>query len=143
MADDTLQDQRYVLDACALIAYFNDEVGAEKVEELLERARQGEAQLYVAAVNAYEVYYDSLKRDAGQAQQLLEDVYAMPLTMVEPLDRSLMQSAGEFKTKHRISLADSIALGLSRRFDALLVSSDHHEFDTIEREGIVQFWWIR
>jgi predicted nucleic acid-binding protein len=135
--------ERFVLDACALIAYFNDEVGAEVVEDLLERARQDRARLYVAAVNVYELFYDCLKRDAATAQQLVDDVYGLPLTVVEALDRALMHHAGGFKATYRVSLADSVALGLAQQHNAHLVSSDHHEFDPIDEDGKARFQWIR
>lgn len=143
MEDYPAHEKQFVLDACALIAYFNDEVGADKVEELLDRAGQDQIQIYVAAVNVYEVFYDSLKRDGDQARKLLDDVYHMPLAVVEQMDRSLMDHAGKFKANYRVSLADSIALGLAQQIGAVLVSSDHHEFDTIERDGAGRFWWIR
>lgn len=143
MAVDTSPDGLFVFDACALIAYFNDEVGAEIVEKLLESARQGETELYVAAVNVYELYYDCLKRDGATARQLVDDLYDLPLTVVEELNRPLMQNAGKFKAKYRISLADSVALGLAQQRNAYLVTSDHHEFDTTERDGSVRFLWIR
>ncbi len=97
MTSDNDQGERFVFDACALIAYFNDEVGAEVVEDLLERARQGDARLYMTAVNVYELFYDCLKRDAATAQQLVDDLYDLPLTVVEVLNRPLMRYAGEFK----------------------------------------------
>jgi len=143
MSPDTDLGERFVFDACALIAYFNDEVGAEVVEDLLERARQDRVRIYVAAVNVYELFYDCLKRDAATAQQLVDDVYGLPLTVVEVLDRALMQHAGGFKTTYRVSLADSVALGLAQQHNAHLVSSDHHEFDPIDRDGKARFWWIR
>lgn len=143
MASDSNPDERFVFDACALIAYLNDEVGAEMVEELFESARHNEIQLFVAAVNVYELYYDCLKRDDATAQALVDDIYELPLTIVEELNRPLMQSAGKFKAKYRISLADSVALGLAQQLNAYLVTSDHHEFDTIERDGGACIWWIR
>ena len=133
----------FVLDACALIAYFNDEIGAEVVEALLDQASRNEIHLYVAAVNVYELFYDCLRRDASVAQQLLDDVYSLPLTVVEQLNPSLMRSAGEFKRSYRVSLADSMALGLAQQLDACLVSSDHHEFDSIDRDNKLKFRWIR
>lgn len=143
MASPMNPNERFVFDACALIAYLNDEAGAEIVEELLESARQDKIELYVAAVNVYELYYDCLRRDNATAQELVEDIYDLPLTIVEELNRPLMQNAGKFKAKYRISLADSVALGLAQQLDAFLVTSDHHEFDTIERDGVIRFWWIR
>ena len=91
----------------------------------------------------YELFYDCLKRDAATAHQLVDDIYRLPITVIEVLDRPLMQSAGAFKVAYRISLADSVALGLAQQLDAQLVSSDHHEFDQIEADEKACFFWIR
>jgi predicted nucleic acid-binding protein len=134
----------FVFDACALIAYFNDEIGSEKVEELFEQANRNEIDLYAASVNLYEVYYGALKRGSlDKAEELLKDLYSLPLTVVETLDQTLIRLAGHFKTAYRLSLADSVALALAKQFNAHLVSTDHHEFDVIEKSGEVQFFWLR
>lgn len=143
MTPEAVQDERYVFDACALIAYLNDENGAVIVADLLSRARNQQTQLYAAAVNVYELYYDCLKRDADTARQLLDDVYSLPISVVETFDRPMMQAAGDFKVAYRISLADSIALGLAQHLGAQVVSSDHLEFDPIDRDGKARFRWIR
>ena len=143
MTPGTVQVERFVFDACALIAYLNDEDGAIVVADLLARARSEQIQLYAAAVNVYELYYDCLKRDVETARQLLDDVYGLPITVVEALDRPVMQGAGAFKVAYRIALADSIALGLAQHLGAQVVSSDHQEFDPIERDGKARFRWIR
>lgn len=132
----------FVLDACALIAYLNDEPGADKVEHLLDLAREDRVQLYVASVNIYEVFYDCLKRDANMARQLIDGIYDLPITVVESLNRPLMHAAGWFKITYRVSLADSIALGLAQESGARLVSTDH-ELDQIEREGKMRFYWLK
>lgn len=133
----------FVLDACALIAYLNDEPGGEKVENLLDQAHQGRVRLYVASVNVYEVFYDCLKRDVATARLLLDDIYSLPVTIVETLDQPLMDASGRFKITYRVSLADSIALGLAQIMSARLVSTDHHELDQIDRDGKMQFYWLR
>ena len=56
MPIDDDQVERFVFDACALIAYLNDEPGADKVEDLLDQAQQNRVQVYVTAVNIYEVF---------------------------------------------------------------------------------------
>ena len=75
--------ERYVFDACALIAYLNDEVGAKVVEDLLALATQERVQCFVAAVNVYELFYDCLKRDAATAHQLVDDIYRLPITVIQ------------------------------------------------------------
>lgn len=135
--------KRFVIDACALIAYLNGEPGSDVFDDLLRQSRNGEAELYASSINIYEVYYDCLRRDTQTAQQLLDDLYCLPMTIMETIDRNLMQAAGIFKTKYRVSLADSIALALAQQLDVRLVSTDHHEFDSIDKAGIIQFMWLR
>jgi len=135
---------RYVLDACALIAFLNDEKGADKIEHLIEQSQAGAIKLYASSINIFEVYYDALRRTTSQkADELLVDLYEMPIIIVETVDRALIRAAGYFKTTYRISVADSIALGLAKHLNAYLVSTDHHEFDVIEASGDVLFSWPR
>lgn len=143
MPTDVGQPGYFVFDACAPIAYLNDEPGADKAESLLEQAHEGGVRLSIASVNVYEVFYDCLKRDVTTARQLLDDIYNLPITIVETLDRPLMDAAGQFKVTYRISLADSIALGLAQSMGAHLVSTDHHELDQVARDGKMQFHWLR
>ena len=134
----------YVLDACALIAFFNDEEGAEKAEQLLKQAKAGNVKLSAMSINLYEVYYDALRhKPLEEAKKLLVDMYAMPITIIEKLDRSLIQTAAYYKTTYSMSVADSFALALATQLDASLVSTDHHEFDEVDKSGEVTFFWLR
>jgi len=144
MAEGPTSPARFVLDASAIIAYFNDEDGADKVEQLIEQAQSGEAELYAASINLYEVFYDTLRRGSSEkAEEVLADLYALPMTVIETLDRALMRHAGRFKTTYRLSVADSFALGLAKMLGAQVVSTDHHEFDPVEKSGDVRFVWLR
>ena len=136
--------ERFVFDACALIAFLNGEDGAEKVERLIEQAQAGEIEIFIASVNLYEVYYDSVRRSsANKAEEVLNDLYEMPVTVVETIDRAIMRPASHFKTAFKLSLADSIALGLAKQLGAQVVSTDHHEFDVVEKSGEITFFWPR
>jgi len=55
----------------------------------------------------------------------------------------LLQAAARFKTRYKISLADSFALGLADVLDAVIVSADHHEFEPVEQAGEVTVMWFR
>ena len=63
----------HILDACALIAFLQDEPGAEVVEDLLEKP---ENQCIVHAINATEVQYDLLLRGATEDASALEELLA-------------------------------------------------------------------
>jgi len=47
------------------------------------------------------------------------------------------------KATYRISLADAIALEETRESDAVILTSDHHEMDIIEKSEPIRFEWIR
>jgi len=53
--------QNYLLDACALIAFFDGEEGEPVVKELLHRARRGEIAISIHAANLIEVYMEFTK----------------------------------------------------------------------------------
>jgi predicted nucleic acid-binding protein len=140
----TAKTEYFVFDACTLIAFFNDEVGADKTEQLIERARMGEIQVYCMSINVYEVYYDTLRHnDLKKAEELLNDIYDLPFTIIESIDRAMMRDAGYFKIKYKMSVADSFALALAKQLDAKIVTTDHHEFDPIEKDDELQFFWLR
>ena len=144
MADESSLPEKYVLDACALIAFLNDEVGAEKVEQLIEQAQSGEVELFASSVNLYEVYYDAWRHSSPEvADSLLTNLYTMPMTVIETVDRAIIRAAGYFKTTHRRSVADSFALALANQLDAHLVSTDHHEFDPVDNSGDAKLFWVR
>ena len=65
----------HVFDACALIAYVNNESGADAVENLLEKAVNDEVTILMHKLNLLEVYYYILKKyDEKAALKLLDDI---------------------------------------------------------------------
>ena len=130
-----------VLDACALIAFLNDEAGAEIVANLLRDTPSVE----MAAVNLLEIAYDAVRR-TGQpsaARDILESVRQLPISIRWDIDSAVIECAAGLKTRFRISLADSIALAVAAACNAPLVTSDHHEFDPIASAAEARFLWIR
>ena len=111
MKSDWKNEPLIVLDACALIAFFNDEPGSDHVADILLHAPRTE----MAAVNVLEIAYDSIRRTglASAATEILEAVAQLPIHVRWNLDPVLVEKAAELKTSFRISLADSIALALS------------------------------
>jgi hypothetical protein len=45
------------MDACALLAFLNDESGADVVESLLQQIKTGECTLFMHKLNILEIYY--------------------------------------------------------------------------------------
>jgi predicted nucleic acid-binding protein len=135
---------RYVLDACALIAYYNDEEGSESVESVLSEALNGDSDISIHHVNLFEVYYD-LQRSGGEdkANKAMDSFGDSPIAVIDTFTNELMKEAARFKLSFKISVADAFALATAKLENATLVTADHHEFDAIEEAGELNFLWIR
>lgn len=131
----------YVFDACALIAYLNQEAGGESVERLL---KQTECVRLMSIVNVYEVCYDAARVSGlAEGMTLYRKIKILPFDILRELDDQTLEHAIYFKITYAISVADAIALGLSKARNATIVTADHHEFDQIDQANELDFHWIR
>jgi predicted nucleic acid-binding protein len=104
-----------------MIAFFNNEEGADKVEELLWQGNRAPNSLFMQEINLLEIYY-GVYRD--ESRELAEQTYVKILDLP-------------------IKLADSIALAEAKIRRIPLVTCDHHEFDPIQDKNELDFYWIR
>jgi predicted nucleic acid-binding protein len=58
-------------------------------------------------------------------------------------DDAFVQRVGVIKVEEHISFADAFALALAERLHVPLITTDHHEFDAVERKGHFRFMWLR
>lgn len=130
MAEIPGQLARYVLDTSALLAYIEDEEGADLVDSLLEQAEKDQLLLLVSFATVTEIFYLSL-REQGEtvARERLELLDQLPLIRVES-NPSACLAAGRLKAKFSISLADSWIAALAKSSEARLVHKDP-EFDAL------------
>ena len=136
--------KRYVFDACALVAFFNDESGADVVESLLLEVLQGKCVILMNKFNLLEVYYGYLRANGEEfAENILAIVESSGILICDVLTDALFRQASKFKTSYKVSLADSMALAQAVAEQATLVTSDHHEMDEIEKDGKLDFHWVR
>jgi PIN domain nuclease of toxin-antitoxin system len=135
---------RYVLDACALLALLRNEHGADKVAAAINAANNGEAEVVMHKVNLLEVFYD-LYRSHGKdkAELVMSAIKKRPLTIYSEVTDDIFNEAGRLKASYKISLADSIALALAIVSDSELLTADHHEFDALADCEDIAFQWIR
>jgi predicted nucleic acid-binding protein len=136
--------KKFVLDACALIAFLQDEPGAEKTAAALISAREQEATVYMNVVNLLEVYYDIYRStDKAKADEELVMIKKLPIEIETEISDNIFTEAGRLKASYKISLADSIALAQALATGGELMTADHHEFDAIEGKEAIRFSWIR
>ena len=130
-----------VLDACAMIAYLHNEVGADVVEKILSDKN---CHCFAHALNICEVYYGILRKEnESVALASIADIEADGVVIMDTLDRELWQLAGQLKARNKLSIADGFALALALRMQAELLTSDHHEFDKLSGQGIYPIRFIR
>jgi len=134
----------YVIDACALIAYLFDEEGSDLFEKLLFQARDDKLRLLMHVVNLGEVYYDMVKRNSATiAQETYRDIKQLPIRFEKCINDRMIYKIGELKPIYRMSYADAFAVAQSILTDATLVTTDHKEFDPLERANVVRIKWLR
>jgi predicted nucleic acid-binding protein len=134
----------YLLDACALLALFNGEKGDAVVDNLLLQAEDGQIVLYMHIAQLLEVYYDRLYlMDMALVKEIIESILAFPITIIDQITYPIFYEAGRLKRTYSVSFADSIALATAYSLSYTLVTSDHHEFDEIEKKEPINFFWIR
>jgi predicted nucleic acid-binding protein len=114
----------YVLDASALMTFFEDRPGADKVEELLAKAAEAKRPLAMSVVNWGEVYY-SVWRARGEkaAAAKLQEIAQLPIQIVG-VDMELAKLAARLKAEHNLPYADCFAAALAQARKATLVTSD-------------------
>ena len=134
-----MRDGPKVLDAYSLIAYFENEQGAEEMIRLLKASGDSGRDLLLSAVNWGEVFYITL-REAGEkkAKEVEDAIGALPISIVG-VDLELTREAARFKARNRMSYADCFAAALARLRRAELVTGDP-EFKQIE--GQVSIHWL-
>jgi len=134
----------YVLDACALFALISGEQGEDIVCDLLKKAINNEATVYMSRINLLEIYYSHI-RDLGieRADEIIQSVYASQIQLINDVNHAVFRTAAILKAKYRISLADSVALAYAKQLNGAIVTADHHEMDVVEQNEPIEFLWIR
>ena len=135
---------RYVFDACALLALIYKEAGGDIVKSILKQARDGNATIYMNKLNLYEVYYDVLRsKGQKQADKFYNMVLMSPIQITDDIPDAIFRKGAYLKTQYKMSLADSILLGEASFRSASILTADHHEFDIVEQNEDIQFTWLR
>lgn len=117
--------RRYVLDANALIGFFEDRQRvAAKVHQLLGQALRQDLPLLMSAVNWGEVFYIAWRRHGEEkAREADARLQRMPIVVIA-VDRERASRAGAIKEKHGLGYADAFAAELAMEQGAWLVTAD-------------------
>ena len=132
--------KRVVLDASAVMTFFENRPGADKVEELIHLGVAGKRQLLMSVVNWGEVYYSTWRAHGpGVARKLLEDISQLPIEVVDA-SLDLTRAAAELRADQKLPYTDCFAAALAAQRKASLATSDH-DFATVSKK-IDLLWTI-
>ncbi len=128
----------FVLDSFAVLAYLGNEEGAEKVEELLDKAESGESKVFMNYVNLGEVYYITTREfGVSKANQVVAILKNWPLEFVG-VNESIALSAARIKATHRLAYADAFVVATAIEKKGTIVTGDR------EFEGVYpHILWIK
>ena len=130
--------RRAVLDASAIMAFYEDRPGAGKVEDLIRDAMEGKRALAMSVVNWGEVFY-SVWRVKGReaADRVIAEIAQLPIDVVSA-DLELTRLAAEYRAKHKLPYADCFAASLAKHRKAELATADR---DFIQVENELKILW--
>jgi predicted nucleic acid-binding protein len=130
----------FVLDTCALLTLRSDEPGADRVEDLLARAKRRSCRLFGSFMTRMEPLYLICREEGEEAAHgalRLVDSFTIEWISCEP---SILEVAARLKTRGRLSIADSWigATAISRQ--AVLIHKDPEfaKFPEIAQETVAK-----
>jgi predicted nucleic acid-binding protein len=127
------ENKNYVLDSTAFLALFEDEPGAETVQELLKRAKKGEIIIFTSFVSFTEIFYITLReKGEKEAKRRVKLMNALAMTRVES-SQELGLIAGRLKSTYRLSFADTWIAATAIFYDAILLHKDP-EFEQLKEK---------
>jgi predicted nucleic acid-binding protein len=128
-----------VLDAYALMAFFEDEPGADFVRGLILQAEENKVELLMSVLNLGEVWYSIARTNSTEiADRYIHEIESMAIEIVD-VDWQLTRRAAAFKVSGNISYADCFAAALAKNRKAELITGDT-EFKVLQDE--LDIAWI-
>ena len=125
MSDDVNTDT-YLLDTSAILALMEDELGADRVEQVLRQS-----DVIIPFPVLLETYYVSLQE---QSEAVADERYALlrhlSVKEIWSVDEPTLLIAARLKARFRVSFADALIAAFALRSDAILVHKDP-EFEVL------------
>lgn len=123
--------KRYVLDTSAILATWQKEEGSDDVEDLLNEAKSGEAEVSLSFMTFFEAYYVTKRKEGeSKAFEIYYWLYSLP-TQIVNLEEDILIKAGDVKANYKLSAIDAWILATALFKDATFVHKDK-EFDPIK-----------
>ena len=129
----------YVLDASALMTFFENRPGADKVEELLTDAADASARSRCRwSTGARSITRSGARTERRQPAAKLQEIAQLPIQVFD-VDMELAKLAASLKAQYNLPYADSFAAALAQARKSTVVTSDKD----FERAGTaLKILWV-
>ena len=129
--------KNYLFDSNALLAFFQNEKGAETVCKLLEENERFHK--FINIMNLGEILYTTLKRFGREKKiEIFSNLIGMNFDIL-PVDNSIILEAADLKGERALSFIDCIATIIAMKKKMIVVTGDK-EFREVE--DLVEVCWI-
>lgn len=129
----------YIVDSFAILALLGGEAGAQRVQDLLDQAKNDLIVVKMSAINLGEVLYiTERERSLSKAQAVLAIVDQLPLEILDATHERIL-AAAHIKANYPVAYADAFAIGAAQEFQAIAVTGDP-EFKSVA--DLIQIEWL-
>ncbi len=130
----------YLFDSHALLAFFQNETGANIVYNILQKSRKEHIDRLVCVINLGEIIYITKRMFGDQKKiEILGRIHQLGFKVL-PVPEVLVYQAAEIKAEYPISYADCFVIACAQEHNATIVTGDP-EFKNVEH--LVSIEWIR
>jgi len=133
----------YIFDACALLAFFNRELGKgyETVKGLLGSAIKGEDALCMSPINLVEVHYRVIQLKGLEfADRAMESIKKLPIRFIRDISDEVYFETARCKARYSMSLADAFLCATAKSLAAIIVTKDKEIKPAEEAESLSVLW---
>ena len=128
-----------VLDSFAVLAYLQNEDGADVVEDHFHNAQQSKIKLIINRINLGEIFYITARRSGLEfSRQILKEFSLLPVEIISPTD-NIIDRAAQLKAEYPISYADGFVASTAIEFKAGILTGDK---DFKQLEKLVKVIWL-
>lgn len=129
----------YVLDSFALLAYLQGEASMPRVQEALDNAQHGLANVFMCIINLGETLY-IIEREQGMAKahEALAAIQILPMEIL-PAENQTVLNAAHIKANHALSYADAFAVVCAINMQGIVLTGDK-EFESVQ--SLIQVEWL-
>lgn len=130
----------YILDAFALMAYFENEPGADRIEQILDEIRSGKTQACISIINIGEVVYNTERKHGfNKAQDTLAFIQELPVEVL-PADDQTVLAAAHIKANYPVSYADAFVVVAAQKLNGIVMTGDPEFQDVTE---LAKVEWLK